>query len=434
MSTTGRMSSNGVVLVAVSVLAVFLGVAASRAHAQDQSAQDAQGSTTPGRADVLAAERDKKATDTEAPSRSTVERALYWYDNQYLFARIFGGWNGIRLAGGDFPAGAGTKFGVGFNRRVGSPADPNRHNALDVDAVAAYSTRGYLKTSAGLRFNRLGGAPLTAGIRGQYFEYPQEDFFGTGQNSRTEDRTSYLHESREYGADLEWRPAGPLVLGGGIAFIRPTIGSGTDGRFPSTEELFDPATLPGFTTQSDYLRSDASAAFDWRDNPRHPHVGGLYGVRYSNYEDRDLDQLGFRQIQIDLQQYVPLPNRYRTLALRAEAVLTDAHAGQDVPFFYQPTLGGAQTLRGFREFRFRDRNSLLMTAEYRWEAAWLLDAALFVDAGKVAAERRGLTLRDLDVSYGLGFRLHTNSAFVARLDLAFSREGFIPLLRFEHVF
>ena len=44
------------------------------------------------------------------------------------------------------------------------------------------------------------------------------------------------------------------------------------------------------------------------------------------------------------------------------------------------------------------------------------------------------TLRDLDVSYGVGFRVHSNSAFVARLDLAFSREGFIPLLRFEHVF
>ena len=43
-------------------------------------------------------------------------------------------------------------------------------------------------------------------------------------------------------------------------------------------------------------------------------------------------------------------------------------------------------------------------------------------------------LRDLDVSYGVGFRFHSNSAFVARLDLAFSREGFIPLLRFEHAF
>jgi outer membrane protein assembly factor BamA len=105
-----------------------------------------------------------------------------------------------------------------------------------------------------------------------------------------------------------------------------------------------------------------------------------------------------------------------------------------VPFFYQPTLGGSQTLRGFREFRFRDRNSLALTAEYRWEASWLLDGAFFVDAGKVAFDRQDLNLRDLDVSYGVGFRIHSNSAFAARLDLAFSREGFIPLLRFEHVF
>src|SRR5262249_20826208 len=150
--------------------------------------------------------------------------------------------------------------------------------------------------------------------------------------------------------------------------------------------------------------------------------------------DRDLDAYSFRRVAIDLQQYVPLPNRYRTLALRAAAVMTDAGAGQQVPFYYEPTLGGSQALRGFREFRFRDRNSLLLTAEYRWEASWMLDGALFVDAGKVTAERSDLNLRDLDVSYGVGFRLHSNSAFVSRLDLAFSREGFIPLLRFEHVF
>jgi hypothetical protein len=48
-----------------------------------------------------------------------------------------------------------------------------------------------------------------------------------------------------------------------------------------------------------------------------------------------------------------------------------------------------------------------MTAEYRWEAWWALDDALFVDAGKVAADRKDLTLRDLDVSYGfLAFYAH----------------------------
>jgi len=131
---------------------------------------------------------------------------------------------------------------------------------------------------------------------------------------------------------------------------------------------------------------------------------------------------------------VPLPNKYRVVALHAAVVMTDADAGQQVPFYYQPTLGGSQQLRGFREFRFRDQNSLVMSAEYRWEASWMLDAAVFVDAGKVAATRGDLNLRDLATSYGVGLRIHSNSAFVARLDLAFSREGFIPLLRFEHVF
>jgi outer membrane protein assembly factor BamA len=138
--------------------------------------------------------------------------------------------------------------------------------------------------------------------------------------------------------------------------------------------------------------------------------------------------------ELEVQHYVPLPNRYRVLALRAAAILTDAASGSDVPFYWQPTLGGANALRGFREFRFQDRNSAVVSAEYRWEAWWALDGALFVDAGTVAPRARALSLRDVEVSYGVGLRLHSNSAFVARLDLARSREGFIPLLRFDHVF
>ena len=41
---------------------------------------------------------------------------------------------------------------------------------------------------------------------------------------------------------------------------------------------------------------------------------------------------------------------------------------------------------------------------------------------------------NLEASYGLGFRFHANDAFVGRLDLAFSREGFIPFLSFVYVF
>ena len=157
-------------------------------------------------------------------------------------------------------------------------------------------------------------------------------------------------------------------------------------------------------------------------------------MRFSDYRDQDLDAFDFAQVSIDLQQYVPIPNRYRTIALHATAVFTDPRTGRRFRSTSSPPWAAPRRFAASGSSAFEDRNSLLMTAEYRWEAWWALDGALFVDAGQVAPERRDFKLRDLDVSYGIGFRIHSNSAFVARLDLAFSREGFIPLLRFEHAF
>jgi len=401
--------------------------------------QEATPSATPApdsltRAALLAAAREQKELERAPVQRSLVEKGLYWYDNQYLLPKVFGKWKGIHLGGGSFPAGAGTKFGVGYDHAIGSEENPDRANRFDVSGAAARSTRGYQRVAGGVTMRRIGGSAIDARVWGQKYEFPQEDLFGIGQDSSQDDRTNYLHESTEMGSELRWSPKAFLAFTGGVAYLQPKIGSGTDSRFPSTEQRFDESTLPGLTAQPDFLRTDVGAALELRDNPLHPHAGGRYAVMLSNYDDRNLGAYTFRSVTVDAQHYVPLPNKYRVIALHAAVVMTDADAGQQVPFYYQPTLGGSQQLRGFREFRFRDQNSLVMSAEYRWEASWMLDAAVFVDAGKVAARRGDLNLRDLDASYGVGLRVHSNSAFVARLDLAFSREGFIPLLRFEHVF
>ena len=211
-------------------------------------------------------------------------------------------------------------------------------------------------------------------------------------------------------------------------------GGGQTALFPSTDDVFTAADAPGLGTETDFLKADLSAELDWRDNPAHPHAGGRYAVALTNFDDRDLGRYDFYRVGVSLQHYVPLPDRYRLVALRAEGVFTNAESDTSVPFYLQPTLGGASHLRGFRESRFRDQNSVLIGAEYRWEAWWALDGALFVDAGMVAPSRDSLSLREMEVSYGIGFRFHSNRAFVARLDLAFSREGFVPLLRFEHAF
>jgi Omp85 superfamily domain len=388
----------------------------------------------PTRAGLMEKARETLATESAPPQRSSIERGLSWYDNQYLFAKLLDGWKGIHLAGGDFPAGAGLKVGIGYDKALRSADnDPLIPNRIDLTARGAYSTRGYARFGAGLNARNLGGSRVDVGVSGQYYEFPQEDFFGLGMESLESNETNFLLDAVETGVTVRWKPS-KFEFGGGLAYFSPRVGRGTDSRSPSTDDLFTTATAPGLGTETDFLKADLSAAFDWRDNPAYPHAGGRYAIAVTNFDDRDLGRHDFYRVDVNLQQYVPLPDRYRLIALRADGVFTNADRDKSVPFYLQPTLGGASHLRGFRESRFRDQNSVLVGAEYRWEAWWALDPALFIDAGMVAPSRRSLSLRDMEVGYGIGFRLHSNRAFTARLDLAFSREGFVPLLRFEHVF
>lgn len=390
----------------------------------------------PSRAEELRAEREDKAKKVTKPEKNSAEKGLHWWDNQNVVTRVLSGWRGFHVATGSFATGAGLTFGAGYkDLAVGSvyPEDdlPNR---VDVEAAVAYSLRNYFLARSRVTLKNIGSAPVDISVLGRVYDFPEEDFFGLGPDSEKANRSAYLMRSSEVGADVSWLPGGGFNLSGGAAYLNPRIAAGEDPRYPSTDEVFDPATIPGYEAQPDFLRLSAGISFDYRDNPLLPRGGGFYRIRYSGFQDQDLDAYNFRQLQGDAEQYFPLGHKFRVLALRASAVLTDADAGQEVPFYYQPTLGGGEKLRGFREFRFRDQNSILLSAEYRWQAWWALDMALFVDAGKVAHDRSDLDLNDLEASYGLGFRFHSNDSFVGRLDLAFSRDGFIPLLRFVYVF
>ena len=65
----------------------------------------------------------------------------------------------------------------------------------------------------------------------------------------------------------------------------------------------------------------------------------------------------------------------------------DTGDSSGVPFFMMPWLGGNDSLRGFRNYRFRAPHALLLQAEYRWEIWSGLDGALFYDTGQVAMKR-----------------------------------------------
>ena len=96
-------------------------------------------------------------------------------------------------------------------------------------------------------------------------------------------------------------------------------------------------------------------------------------ARYTYNKDVDLKQHTYRRLELEAQQYIPLFNQRRVIALRARSELTYKNRNQSLPFYMQPTLGGSNDLRGFRPFRFYDDNLIVFNAEYgtRSSQAWI---------------------------------------------------------------
>jgi len=228
-------------------------------------------------------------------------------------------------------------------------------------------------------------------------------------------------------------PKSPLRGGVRVGYTTTSVGSGT-GRFPSIETRFSTDDIPGLAEQPDLLHTEGYVELDYRDYPGNPRSGGYHRVRFSRYEDQDSRRYDFNRIDAEAMQLVPFLDKRRVLAFRALAAITDAADGSDVPFYVMPFLGGPETLRGFRERRFTDRNVVLLNAEYRYEIFAALDMALFVDAGTVAPRLEDLTLRGVKTDYGIGFRLGTRANVMMRFDIGLGGEGPRYFLKFGPAF
>jgi hypothetical protein len=399
-------------------LAAILAIA-SLAHAQQ---------TDPAtRAETLQRQREEKAEQLAPPTTSRLERTLMDLESGRLFERLLNPAEGFYPKIGNITTGSGFSIGPGY-----------RHAGMfgghaDFSTFAAASFSRYWVIDARLQFPRLADNHVALEVHGQRYNYPKEDFFGLGPDSNRDDEVIYGLGNTLIGGSGTVRPTTWLNLSAGIDHLQPTIDATTEPG--SLLSVFDPSQAPGVLDQPDYLRYSAMVDVNMRVPRGNPRRGGRYALTYHRYDDTESDLFSFNRVEIDLQQYIPLLRDRRVLALRARATMADADAGAAVPFYYQPTLGGPDDLRGFRHFRFRDQNTLLLQAEYRWEIFTAVDGAIFYDAGKVAPRREDLDLRDLESDYGIGFRFGTINGVFLRIEGAFgSSAGAHFIMRFGHVF
>lgn len=310
--------------------------------------------------------------------------------------------------------GGGLTVGAGWRQFV-SPFDT-------IDVRGSITVKGYKRIEAEYLAPRMFGRRGTLSILGGWREATQVGFYGLGTAATAKsDRSNYSFRQSRASANLHFRPLQvPLVVQGGLEVAKWTPGEGS-GSAPSIETVHTEESAPGLNARPTYLHTEASVGFDTRPSPLYARRGSYLGVTFHDYTDLD-DAYGFRAAEYEAVQHVPLLHDVWALSFRANVFTTDTTEGNVIPYFMMPAIGGGSTLRGFSSWRFRDRHTLLIGAEWRVLANRFLDMALFYDAGKAVASRRHLDLQGLKSNYGIGFRLHGPATTGLRIEVARSNE------------
>lgn len=285
------------------------------------------------------------------------------------------------------------------------------------------------------------------GIFGQIRDMNRLDFFGIGPNSRRVNRTDFRLRETSTGA-RGWIRATPAIRLGGIAQIySPQLGSGHSARVRSIERFFSPDTVPGFNADPVFARYRGYAEFVYPvladpDRPDKEYRGyqGTYQLAVETVRDTDAGDHNFHRWETEVQERFAGFKPGHRFTIHGLMAVTNEKA--NVPFYLQYTLGGGgglsafrantigtdgttATLRGYQNYRFRDKDIVLMQGEYRVPVHKAVDATVFVDAGQVAPTvsrlfrawkggtgfsvsymRKGAALARLDVGYGSGEGVH----------------------------
>ena len=315
----------------------------------------------------------------------------------------------LHLVHGSVVPGSGLTGGIGYTYKS------NTENwRKQLDASARISVKKYWEFDANLRLthneNRFTDNDVTGpsgnlklNLYGLVRDAPRMDFFGLGPESTKHNRTVFHYREAVIGFDASKPFRRWLDLGGAVEGIWPDIVTIKNPTINSAERVFNEASAPGITTQPGFLHLVAFAGLHSPGQPESRHIN--YRFFYHAYQDLTAGRYSFRRFDADLSNKFPFAKN--ELRVRGRLSFTETSSGQRAPFYLMETLGGSNirsedTLRGFSDYRFRDRDYALLQIEYLRELYGPIDLITFYDAGKVAASVSRFSEGRLRQTYGVG--------------------------------
>ena len=374
------------------------------------AAVPASGQTPDTREAEIARQQEEKARALEPYGRDWAERKL-------LEIEQAGGFNvarGFFVTFGDIKQGSSLAMGPAYGKTF--------ENGGLVIAKAAYSIREFKLAQVFAQAPPIAQGRVTINGRARWQDAPELAVYPLGPSS-AKTRANYSETKTEVSGQALFAPVPFVRFGVGSAFERYETGGASNARHPSVEQLFSPLAMPGIAADPEYVHSFVSAGLDSRTGPGFSRSGTQLQATLHDYRQQNEGPYSFRRLDGVARQIIPILHGNWVIDLSVRASTTDADGGNQVPFFLMPDLGGAGELRGYSNYRFRDRHSLIATAEYRWYVQEYVEMAIFYDAGKVVPRKSDLDFRRLESDVGIGLRFHTPRTTVLRFEVARSSEG-----------
>jgi hypothetical protein len=357
-------------------------------------------------------------------------KVLRWDDTwprvQDLLVDVFTG-PGVHPTAGIVVPDGGVAGGFALN--VDWNANVLADQRFVTSAEGRISQEGFWEVGAKLQtlfagYSERGKSPQLT-LVGKHLDLPHLPYYGLGNNTSRHDKTFYGLRDTAVAASFDV----PVPLGFALSAEVAGLGFAPDVTSSFTG-VNNESSAPGLHARPTYVRPRASATWTY------PERGSLYGLSssavasYGLYETLTGGNYSFGRVEALWNVGLGLDPRWGTFRFASRVVVSDPRAHNDVPFYLQPTLGGADindenVLRGYSNYRFRAPNLVAYEISYERRIIDPLGIRIFGQLGRVGLRTSDLGFDGLKSSMGATITFRLGGAAVAELSFGWSEpEGF----------
>ena len=224
------------------------------------------------------------------------------------------------------------------------------------------------------------------------------------------------YDKKRRGQEITFgRPQGEFIKNYITLKHRDDIYKGVSDGYETSVQYYEPAYVPppGMNIPANYIQRreenfgttnsiSFSRVYDSRDNVFDPHAGkrNSYTFEWAGLGG----DFKFEKISVNYRYYLKM-RKDRVLAFDLAA----GYAWGNMPLSQRFAVGGADTLRGYKDDQFRGNSMLRGTVEYRIPIQKKIQAVIFYDIG-YAWDKRNQHAFDLGLmesGYGVGLRINS---------------------------